>query len=100
MVDLTEILANEPDEDVITEHVVSDDRSDFIPIAVRGAPGQNSVVSYRAESKEFLISVAGKTSGPFELRELEILMTNIADVISFDGTYLYIKDYDVNGERA
>lgn len=99
MVDLTELLKNAPDEDII-EHAVSDDRSDFIPIAVRGAPGQNSVVSYRAESKEFLISVAGKTSGPFELRELEILMTNIADVISFDGTYLYIKDYDVNGERA
>tara|TARA_R110000751_G_scaffold1590_2_gene5901 strand:- start:1928 stop:2227 length:300 start_codon:yes stop_codon:yes gene_type:complete len=98
MVDLTELLKNAPDEDII-ENVVTLDRDDFVPIAVRGRTGQTSVVSYRAGSKEFLISVAGKVSGPFEIGELEVLMANIADVISFDGTYLYIKEYEVDGKK-
>jgi uncharacterized protein (UPF0264 family) len=71
----------------------------FMPVAVRDDHNGNTVVSFNTETREFLLSVSGKLAGPFKIEELKVLRENINDVVEMRGRYMFIKDYDVRGDK-
>lgn len=72
----------------------------YRPIAVRQNGLGNCVISYWPDEKLFLVSVNGKLSGPYTIREIEAIKENFTDVIDLRGSFLYISEYDVYGNET
>lgn len=77
-----------------------DIKEEFFPIAVRDDLNGKNIISYNPQTKEYLLSISGKLAGPITLKEIEILQENLKDVLELKGRYLFIKEYDIQGNRT
>lgn len=72
----------------------------YTPIAIRDDRSGNTVVSHNPIEGKYLVSVSGKLSGPYTMRELEVLKDNVQDVLDMKGLPPhYLKDYDIYGRQ-
>lgn len=71
----------------------------YKPIAVRDDISGNTVISFNAERRDFILAVSGKMLGPVTSKELAVLNDNISDVLEMKGRFLFIDSYTVTGEQ-
>lgn len=85
----------------MSDDPIKDMTEGFVPIAVRDDLYGNTVVSYKTETREFLLSINGKLAGPMKLEEIRALRENLNDVLDMPrGKYLFIKEYTVRGQKV